>query len=338
MTHGTAVIPLVGSGSPVGSVTPDYVGQPYFDDSGSGAQYNSTGLANTDWVLVGGGGGGQTPATLIISSAVGGSLYNDGQAFVVGTGPPTAPLTVVMGVNDTFVFTPAGTGTPETFTVAPGTYTTDLDVLNAMAAALGEFSDPFNTVCDPTWNGTLLVVYAQTPSPDHNGDTLTTGPTDVLTSLGFTSPATFAGAGTNLPASLKETIQFNYDATAAAYGVVQNATTSAPTTVAEGQPVAGGIYGDIDVELFKIDTTNFAFTVNWKLLVTNVAGTESLMLVNTGTAPVAGPNQNLDVNAVGATATILVGSDLSWDGINLQVLSAAGGVFVVSLQTDASYS
>ena len=41
---------LSGSGSPSGSVTPEYLGQEYFDTGG--AWYKSTGLTNTDWVQI----------------------------------------------------------------------------------------------------------------------------------------------------------------------------------------------------------------------------------------------------------------------------------------------
>ena len=41
------------------------------------------------------------------------------QASVLGTAP-TLPVTITYGVDDQFVYTPVSTGTPETFTVAPG--------------------------------------------------------------------------------------------------------------------------------------------------------------------------------------------------------------------------
>lgn len=53
-------------------------------------------------------------------------------AYVIADTPGLDPLTVVEGVNDTFVYTPVASGIPDTFTIAPDTYTG----LNVIAAAV----------------------------------------------------------------------------------------------------------------------------------------------------------------------------------------------------------
>ena len=59
--HGSASI--TGSGSPVGSVTPQKVGEHYFDLTGP-AMYLATGLTNADWVNITTGAAGATKGTV----------------------------------------------------------------------------------------------------------------------------------------------------------------------------------------------------------------------------------------------------------------------------------
>jgi hypothetical protein len=103
--------------------------------------------------------------------------------------PPTTPLVVVTGVNDTFVFTPVATGTPETFTVAAGTYA-DVDAcVAAMAAAVGGSAERFDTIVTPSNDsGSILLTEVAVGG---NGDTVTVGASDVSAGLGFASPSTF---------------------------------------------------------------------------------------------------------------------------------------------------
>lgn len=83
------------------------------------------------------------------SGAAGGDLAG-ASASVLADTAPTLPLTVVTGTNDTFIYTPAATGTPETFTVAAGTYTTAADSATAMGAAIGGSAEAFSTLVTPT--------------------------------------------------------------------------------------------------------------------------------------------------------------------------------------------
>lgn len=120
---------------------------------------------------------------------------NGTQAHVLAGSAPTLPLTVASGVNDTFIFTPFLTGVPETFTVAPATYTTLNQLVftglqNAVGSAFGEH---LGSVVGMQTQSSKIGMTHFIPGTWGNGDTLTTGPTDILASLGFTSPATFAG-------------------------------------------------------------------------------------------------------------------------------------------------
>lgn len=45
------VEPIQGTGSPSGSVTPDFIGQSYIDTA-AGTFYRADGLTNTDWVAL----------------------------------------------------------------------------------------------------------------------------------------------------------------------------------------------------------------------------------------------------------------------------------------------
>jgi len=113
-------------------------------------------------------------------------------------GAATIPLTVVAGVNDTFIHTPIATGIPNTLTIAPGTYNSLQELQVALTTATGTV-EGFNAIFYTYlfgWdqeNMGSLYVYARATGTANNGDTLTSGPTDVLAELGFTSPVTLSG-------------------------------------------------------------------------------------------------------------------------------------------------
>jgi hypothetical protein len=105
------------------------------------------------------------------------------------------PLTVVNGVNDTFTFTPASTGTPEVFTFAPGTYNTAPNVITAMGAAIGATSgEAFSTICSLGSGGENVIGLSllQTGTVGNNSS-ITPGPTDITATLGFDNPSLFTG-------------------------------------------------------------------------------------------------------------------------------------------------
>ena len=109
---------------------------------------------------------------------------------------PTLPLTIVGATNDTFVFTGGGGGgSPETFTIAPGVYTTLAALAVAVAAATGSVSgEAFSTLVTVTHPSTVLVfTMAGTAGGHDNGNTLTEGDGGAA-AIGITSPPdTFAG-------------------------------------------------------------------------------------------------------------------------------------------------
>ena len=55
--------PLTGSGDPTGTVTPRWLGDQWFDSTGS-VWYVSTGVTSADWQLVGSGGGGSATGNI----------------------------------------------------------------------------------------------------------------------------------------------------------------------------------------------------------------------------------------------------------------------------------
>jgi hypothetical protein len=130
----------------------------------------------------------------ILVSKNGGQFSN--ASSVTGDEAPTLPLTIVTGVNDTFIFTgDGGGGSPETFTMAPGV-NADLSTLEAtVAAALGSVSgEPFSTYVTPTDNGTeLIFTMVGNNGVSDNGNTITEG-NGGAAAIGFTgNPDTFAG-------------------------------------------------------------------------------------------------------------------------------------------------
>lgn len=116
-----------------------------------------------------------------------------GVPYIIPNDTPTIPLTVVEGVNDTFVMTPIGTGTPETFTIAPGTYATLNDLVNAVNAATGTDSDTFVDNYQATAFSTDMYLEDFSGS-NESGTTISFGPTDVAADLGFSDNPNTAAA------------------------------------------------------------------------------------------------------------------------------------------------
>jgi len=116
-------------------------------------------------------------------------------ALTGAKGPVTLPLTVTAGVNDSFVFTGSGgLGTPETFTVAPGTYTNISALIAAVNNSTGS-GEPFSTydISISLFQGVIFMI-SEVNGPSNNGNTITAGVNDISAALGFTTPPfTFAG-------------------------------------------------------------------------------------------------------------------------------------------------
>jgi hypothetical protein len=149
------------------------------------------------------------------------------------------PITITTGVNDTFYYTPFG-GSPVLYTIAPTTITNISEAEIAMYTAVNGSADQFGQVTGvtPGNNGTGIWFQSEAPGEDHNGDTVTTGPTDALASFLLTSPVTIAG-GTNGPLRFNQagfvpilngsTVSFGVNDAAADLGFTAN-----PDTFASG--------------------------------------------------------------------------------------------------------
>jgi hypothetical protein len=136
---------------------------------------------------------GDSPVSITLSVPV--TPFDGGTAAtVLADSAPTLPLTIVASVNDTFVFTgDGGGGSPETFTLAPGVYTTIAEVVTAMGAALGESTEAFSTLVTPSNDSGSILLTMVSGTTGGNGNTLSGGDGGAA-ALGFTgNPDVFAG-------------------------------------------------------------------------------------------------------------------------------------------------
>jgi len=99
------------------------------------------------------------------------------------------PFTITHNVNDQFIYTPIATGTPDTFTIAPGIYATNTELAAAVNAAVDGAAVTFETAFSGqlTATGTVEMYFENFGTA---GDTLTSTARDALTAIGFTSPVT----------------------------------------------------------------------------------------------------------------------------------------------------
>lgn len=119
-----------------------------------------------------------------------------------GNNAPSTPVTVVTGVNDEFVYTPHTTGTPETFTVAPGVYTTGAACAAAMGAALGGSSEAFSTLVLVAVDGGGVLGFTQVVAgAAFNASTIGPGANDVTADMGFTGTPLFSSGAGGSPAA-----------------------------------------------------------------------------------------------------------------------------------------
>jgi hypothetical protein len=119
-------------------------------------------------------------------------------ASVEAAAAPSLPLTITTGTNDTFVLTSDNDpNSPDTFTIAPGTYSTIGALETAVANAESTADEsPLSTYVTVTETGGKLVLTEKTRGTTGNDDTITDG-NDGATAIGFTSPDFSGGtAGT----------------------------------------------------------------------------------------------------------------------------------------------
>jgi hypothetical protein len=104
--------------------------------------------------------------------------------------PPVLPLTVTLGVNDTFTFNPGYSTATTVFYVAPGVYTTVADVASAMDLAIDAYG---NYIPQAIFDVGSLIRVESTNNELDNGSSYTSGPTDFLASAGFNSLTVLSG-------------------------------------------------------------------------------------------------------------------------------------------------
>ena len=117
-----------------------------------------------------------------------------GGAFVEADIIPSFPVVITEGVNDTFVYTSASDpNSPDTFTIAPGSYADNDALATAVGAATGAettmstYADVYND------RGTLAMQEPPEWGSQGNVDTITEG-NGGAAAIGFTAnPDTFAG-------------------------------------------------------------------------------------------------------------------------------------------------
>jgi hypothetical protein len=117
-------------------------------------------------------------------------------AVVDAASAPTLPLTIVHATNDEFIFTSVNDPhSPDTFVIAPGTYTTIGELVAAVSAATSTASGnlPFSTYVVVSETGGKLVFTEVVRGTNGNSDTITEG-NGGAAAMGFSSlPGTFAG-------------------------------------------------------------------------------------------------------------------------------------------------
>jgi len=116
------------------------------------------------------------------------SGFTSGQALAGGI---DGGLTVTAGVSDVFKF--GAPGSEVVYTVAPGVYSTLIDIASAMASATDSHGNHWYSVGAMTNNGIKLVAHAPAEGPEYNGWDFLTGATDFLADSGFTNGQTLAG-------------------------------------------------------------------------------------------------------------------------------------------------
>jgi hypothetical protein len=91
------------------------------------------------------------------------------------------------------VFKFGAPGSEVVYTVAPGVYSTLIDIASAMASATDSHGNHWYSVGAMTNNGIKLVAHAPAEGPEYNGWDFLTGATDFLADSGFTNGQTLAG-------------------------------------------------------------------------------------------------------------------------------------------------
>lgn len=149
------------------------------------------------------------------------------------------------------------------------------------------------------------------------------------------SQTAFLVASATVNELLEDHHSFVYDPVGLS-GQTGNCLTSVPVLVAPGGVVAGGV-ASIGFTVSHIDTTADAFDLTGKMLVSNLTGTQVIGIIATGSVPMVGPDQSGTIDFTTGTPTAIAGTDLVWTAATSTLTTTAGGVFVVSIQTNGSW-
>ena len=126
-------------------------------------------------------------------------------ASVEAASAPTLPLTITHAVNDTFVLHSANDpNSPDTFTIAPGVYTTIAALVAAVAAATSTATGnaPLSTYVNVSSTGGKIVLTEIVRGTVGNADEITEGDGGAA-AIGFSSlPATFSGGANATPVTI----------------------------------------------------------------------------------------------------------------------------------------
>jgi len=128
-------------------------------------------------------------------------------AHVTADSAPTLPLTITLATNDTFILTSGyDVNSPDTFTIAPGVYTTIGELAAAVSAAESTVSPhlPFSKYVNVTVASTKLVFTDVIRGTSGNSDTITEG-NGGGAAIGFSgNPDTFASGTQAVAVSMLE--------------------------------------------------------------------------------------------------------------------------------------
>lgn len=128
-------------------------------------------------------------------------------AHVTAPSDPTLPLTIVAATNDTFILTSTNDpNSPDTFTIAPGVYTTIAELVTAVSEATSTASPnlPFSTYVNVSHVTTKVKFTEVIRGTVGNADTITEGNAGAA-AIGFTgNPDDFASGGNATAVSVLE--------------------------------------------------------------------------------------------------------------------------------------
>ena len=129
--------------------------------------------------------------------------------------------------------------------------------------------------------------------------------------------------------SLGENLSFPFDPVGFTFGSVAVSATTVPMVVAPGGGLIVGAGAGLIVSVQNIDTTNDEFSLSAFVIVSNLTGTEVLSIRASASIPMSGPGASGAIDWTTATPTAVAGTDLTFTGVGVTIVSTAGGIFVM---------